>query len=196
VLDPDRVSLVYTGRFGTYGRDPRPLVEGLARLAQTDPEAAARLELVIAGPLTDEEAELFATPVHPARIVHAGSLDRERALALQHEADALLLLAQPTRSQLLNIKLFEYLAAGRPILALAEGTEAGRVVAELGGEPVRADDPDAIAAALGRVARGELEAPPPEAVAPYTYPAPAKAMEAAIEAAISGSGREVERSGT
>ena len=74
-------------------------------------------------------------------MVLAGSLPRDRALALQREADALLLLAHPTRSQLLNYKLFEYLAAGRPILALAEGTEAGRVATSVGAEVVRADDP-------------------------------------------------------
>ena len=126
----------------------------------------------------------FGADLAPARIVVAGSLDRERTLALQREADALLLIAQPTRSQLLNIKLFEYLAAGRPVLALAAGTEAGRVVGKVGGDVVRADEPGAIAAALARVARGELVAPSPEALAPYTYPAPAEAMAAAVEAAI------------
>jgi glycosyltransferase involved in cell wall biosynthesis len=184
LLDPERVSLVYTGRFGTYGRDPSALVEALARLASGDPDAAGRLELVVAGPLTEAEASLLQRDVSPARIVRAGSLPREQALALQREADALLLIAQPTRSQLLNIKLFEYLAAGRPILALAAGTEAGRIVSEVGGEAVRADDPAAIAAALRRVAAGALEPPPPDAVAAYTYPVPAERMAAAVESAI------------
>ncbi len=184
VLDPDRVSLVYTGRFGSYGRDPRPLVAGLARLASESPESAAKLELVVAGPLTDAESRLLATDVAPARIVTPGSMPRDQALALQRQADALLLLAQPTRSQLLNIKLFEYLAAGRPILALASGTEAGRVVAELGGETVRADDPAAIATALARLANGQLEPPPAEALGPYAYPAPAERMAAAVEGAL------------
>jgi glycosyltransferase involved in cell wall biosynthesis len=189
LLDPERVSLVYTGRFGTYGRDPGPLVDALGRLAAENPEAARRLELVIAGPLTDDEAALLSRDVSPAHIVRAGSISRERALALQREAGALLLIAQPTRSQLLNIKLFEYLAAGRPILALAAGTDAGRVVAELGGETVRADDPAAIAAALRRVAAGELAPPPSDAVAAYTYPAPAERMAAAVETAIEAAKR-------
>ena len=184
LLDPARTSLVYTGRFGSYGRDPRPLIDALARLAHDEPGAAARLELVVAGPLTAEEARLLATDVSPARIVAVGSLERERALALQREADALLLLAQATRSQLLNIKLFEYLAAGRPILALAGDTEAGRVVERIGGETVRADDVAAIAAALARLAAGRLEAPAADAVAPFTYPAPAARMAEAVELAI------------
>lgn len=190
LLDPGRVSLVYTGRFGGYGRDPRPLVEALERLAGDDPEAAGKLELVIAGPLTDAEATLFSTEVSPARIVVAGSLPRERALALQREADALLLVAQPTRSQLLNIKLFEYLASGRPILALAAGTEAGRVVEEVGGESVRADDPGAIAAALARLVADPPAPPPAGALAPFTYPAPAERLADALELAIARRRRE------
>ena len=104
------------------------------------------------------------TDVSPARIVVPGSLTRERAVALQRAADALLLLASPRRTQLLNFKLFEYLAAGRPILALAAGTEAGRVVEELGGDAVPADDVAAIVEALRRVVAGELR--PPNATRP------------------------------
>ena len=162
----------------------------VGRFAAADPAAAAKLELVIAGPLTQAEAELVAADVAPARIVHVGSLERERALALQREADALLLVAQPQRSQLLNIKLFEYLASGTPILALAAGTEAGRVAGELGGEVAPPDDPAAIAAALARVVAGELAAPAPGAVDAHTYPAPAARMEGAVEAAIAAHGRE------
>ncbi len=184
ILDPGRVSLLYTGRFGTYGRDPRPLVAALQRLAAADPDSASRLELVVAGPLSEAEAALLATDVSPARIVCAGSLARDRALALQANADALLLIAQPTRSQLLNIKLFEYLASGTPILALAAGTEAGRIVESIGGETVRADDPAAIAAALATLVGEGMAAPAADAVAPYTYPAPATQMAAAVERAI------------
>jgi glycosyltransferase involved in cell wall biosynthesis len=187
VADPDRASLVYTGRFGSYGRDPHPLVEALAALAREQPEVAARIELVVAGPLTEDERRLLSTDVSPARIVVRGSLDRVQALALQRSADALLLLASPARTQLLNIKLFEYLATGRPILALAEGTEAGRVATELGAEVVRADDVAAIQAALSRLAAGELSAPSADAVRPYTYPAPAEGMAEAVEAAIGAS---------
>jgi glycosyltransferase involved in cell wall biosynthesis len=184
LADPDRASLVYTGRFGSYGRDPGPLVEALATLAREHPQVAGRLELVVAGPLTEDERRLLSTDVSPARIVLRGSLDRVQALALQRGADALLLLASPARSQLLNIKLFEYLAAGRPIMALARGTEAGRVAAELGAEVVGADDVAAIRRALSRLAAGELRPPRPEVVRPYTYPALAERMVEAVEAAI------------
>jgi glycosyltransferase involved in cell wall biosynthesis len=188
LLDPERLSLVYTGRFGSYGRDPRPLLDALATLAREDPETASRLELVIAGPLTAEEDALFrSAPVAPARIVIAGSLPRADALALQREADVLLLLASSRRSQLANFKLYEYLAAGRPILALAAGTEAGRIVAESGGEAVSADDPEGITRVLGRLLEGALSAPGEEARRLYSYPAVAERMAEVVESAIRAS---------
>jgi glycosyltransferase involved in cell wall biosynthesis len=184
-LDPERVSLVYTGRFGSYGRDPEPLVRALRSLANEDPKTAARLELVIAGPLTEAERRLMASDVDPARIVLTGALPHEQAIALQRQADALLLIAQPTRTQLPNYKLFEYLAADRPILALAAGTEAGRIASEVGaGEPVPAADAEAIEVALRRLAAGDLKPPPEMALAPYSYPGVAERMAEAIETAI------------
>jgi glycosyltransferase involved in cell wall biosynthesis len=185
LLDPERVSLVYTGRFGSYGRDPRPLVRALGGLAAEKPNAAARLELAIAGPLTEDEARLFTADLSPVKVTLLGSLPRSRALALQREADALLLIAAPGRSQLANLKLFEYLAAGRPVLALAAGTEAGRIVADASaGEVVRADDHRVIEAALERVAGGEIEAPEASAAREYAYPGVAERMAAAVELAI------------
>ena len=71
------------------------------------------------------------------------------------------------------------------LLALAGGTEAGRIVAATGGgEVVRSDDVAAIRAALARLAAGELEPPDPGAVAEYTYPPIAERMAAAVERAI------------
>jgi len=187
LLDPERVSLVYTGRFGSYGRDPTALIRALGVLALEHPEDAVRLELVVAGPLTEDEANLMRRDVAPARIAVAGTLDRTEALALQRAADALLLVASSRRTQLLNFKLFEYIAAGPPILALAAGTEAGRVAEEAGGNAVAADDVDAIVQALRRLVAGELEPADPALRERYSYPGVAKRMAAVAQRAISRS---------
>ncbi|MEO7198044.1 MAG: glycosyltransferase, partial [Solirubrobacterales bacterium] len=188
LLDPDRISLLYTGRFGGYGRDPRALVEALGRLADEEPEIAGKLELAIAGPLTPAERELFEGAADAARITLLGSLERERSLALQRRADALLLLAQPARSQLLNFKLFEYLAAERPILALASGTEAGRIAADVGIRPiVPANDATAIVAALTTLAGGGVEGPDADAASRYSYPAAAEAMSEVLGSLVPSS---------
>jgi glycosyltransferase involved in cell wall biosynthesis len=186
LLDPDRLSLVYTGRFGSYGRDPGALLGALRSLAASDPEAAARLELVVAGPLTEPERDRFAADYGPIAVRPVGALPRPLALALQRAADALLVIAHPARTQLPNFKLFEYLAAGPPILALAAGTEAGRIVTETGaGEAVRADEVAAIEAALRRLLGGELSPPPESARRDYSYPLLAERMAEAVESAIS-----------
>ena len=117
------------------------------------------------------------TDVSPARIVVAGSLTRASVpLALQRAADALLLLASPRRTQLLNFKLFEYLAAGRPILALAAGTEAGRVVDGAGrrGGAGRRRGGDRRGAAPGRRRRAAA-ARTASARQAYSYPPPPSA---------------------
>jgi glycosyltransferase involved in cell wall biosynthesis len=185
MLDAERTSLLYTGRFGNWGRDPRALLEALRSLASSDPKAAERLELAIAGPLTDEEHRLFTADYRPIKVSLLGTLPRERALALQRAADALLVVTMPTCSQLPNLKLFEYLAAGPPILALAAETEAGRIVAETGaGDAVRGDDPKAIEAALRRLLAGALTPPPEDARREYSYPGLAERVGEAVETAI------------
>ena len=188
LLDEGRTSLLYTGRFGSYGRDPAPFAEGLTRLAAGSPETAGKLEVAIAGPLQPEERALFErADLQPVKVTLLGSLERETSLALQRQADALLLLAQPARSQLVNFKLFEYLAAGVPVLALAAGTEAGRLAADAGIAPiVAADDPEAIATALAGLLGDGLTGPDPAAAARYSYPAAAESMASVLAEAAGG----------
>ena len=182
LLDPERISLVYTGRFGSYGRDPTRWSQALGDAGRRAPDAAARLELVVAGPLTEDEAALCERDVSPARIVVAGTLARDRALApAARRRRAAAARLRPRAPSSLNFKLFEYLAAGPPILALAAGTEAGRVVAEAGGEAVPADDLAAIVGALRRLVAGEIPPPDPEARERYSYPRVAERMAAVAQ---------------
>ena len=107
----------------------------------------------------------------------AGAAARGRCAAPARPAAAL---------QLLNIKLFEYLAAARPILALAAGTEAGRIVAEAGGRgrPGRRPGGDR----RGRCcASWPVTSPPPdpEARERYSYPTVAERMAAVAQGATS-----------
>src|SRR5690606_31756556 len=156
---------VYTGRLAFVDRDVTVLVRALARLARAEPDVAARLELVFAGSYTEEERRLFATDVAPARIVVAGSLPREQSLGLQQAADANLLVTAGTRRHEVTGKLFEYLGASRPIIALAHRDEAARIVAETeAGRVVAHHDEDAAADALRALAAGELRPPAEEAV--------------------------------
>jgi glycosyltransferase involved in cell wall biosynthesis len=176
LLRPRRHSVVHTGRMAVSGRSPAPLLEAVTRLA---PDVAARVDIVFAGPLTEDERALIERS--DARWV--GSLSREQTLALQRRANTLLVLARGASGpSVATGKLFEYLGAGRPILVLGEGTAAAEIVRSArAGVVASATDPAAIASALERV----VETPPPppagEAVAPYAFPAVAEKLAALIE---------------
>lgn len=192
-VEPDgRVLLVHTGKLlGDWGRTPAKLFDALRRLRDEDPELAARLRLVLAGRLDAAEAELIEAAGLDGIVEHVGQLSRADALALQRSADALVLLSSATLAWELPGKVFEYLGAGRPILALAHDNDAARFVEETRlGMIVHPDDVPAITDALRRVARGELaERYAPQGTERFVYPAPAAAMTDEIERAIAAAGR-------
>ena len=158
MLTPGRHSLVHTGRAGVSGRSPRSLLDGLAELRARSPETAERLEVVFAGPTTAEERELLADERLGGLARSVGALERPHALALQRAADSLLVVAAGAsmRSVATN-KLFEYLAARRPVLVLGDESEAARIVTQAeAGIVAPSDDPgrDRRGAAPARGGRG------------------------------------------
>jgi glycosyltransferase involved in cell wall biosynthesis len=188
-LDPTRISILHTGRMAVVGRDPSPLVRALSELGEHEPEVAARLELVFAGSLTPAERDLIASVREPAKATVLGNVPRAQALGLQRAADVLLLLTAGTRRQEVTGKLFEYLAAGRPILAAvdADANDAAPIIRGTGGAIfIQPGDRDAALHALRRIAAGDLPAPRPAAAAAaaYGYPGVAERMAEAIEEAI------------
>jgi glycosyltransferase involved in cell wall biosynthesis len=180
LLDPARHSFVHAGRVEVTGTKLDPLLEALRSLGE------AGIEVVFAGPLSETETEQLAAPdlAGIARVV--GVLDRPRVLRLQREADTLLLITEGARrTSVATGKLFEYLAAERPILVLGDETEAARIVEKTGtGEATSASDPAAIAHAFERAAGGELSvARDPAALARYSWPELAGAYAELIERA-------------
>jgi glycosyltransferase involved in cell wall biosynthesis len=178
-------TLVHTGTLsGPRGRDPRPLLRALRRL-NAEAGRHRRVRLVLAGRTTAQDQALLAEADLGEAVRHVGLLERSAALALQRGADALVLLTG-THSSEATGKLFEYLAAGRPILALADANEAQRIVALSGtGVTVPPADEERILAALRRVAGGGLTACyAPRDLAPFTYPGPAIAVAGLVEEAI------------
>lgn len=187
VAAPGWVTLVHTGTLsGPRGRDPRPLLRALRRV-NAEPGRSVRVRLVLAGRTTVDDQALLAEAALGEAVCHVGLLQRSSALALQRQADALVLLTG-THSSEATGKLFEYLAAGRPILALATANEAQRIVTLTGtGLTVAPTDEEAIVGALRDIAggalargyrprRGELER--------FTYPGPAQAVAELVEQAI------------
>jgi glycosyltransferase involved in cell wall biosynthesis len=185
-LEPDTVSIVHTGSLGgEVWRDPEPLFSAMRLITARRPETAHRMRLVLAGPLDPRLGELLEH-ADGIGVRYVGHLSRGAALALQRSAHALLLLASPHRASATPGKLYEYLAAGKPIIALAGESELAQILRETGtGVAVAPNDVEGIARSLLAVADGTLGAAyAPRGLDRYVYPAPAEAVVELVERAI------------
>jgi glycosyltransferase involved in cell wall biosynthesis len=141
----DRLRVTHTGSF--FGRrDPRPALQALL---DVDPRVVARF----IGDLRPGDREFAATLGLGDRLELDAYRPHAETIAAQRESDVLLLLLPDIGERGRDIpsgKLFEYIAARRPILAAVppDGTAAS-IIRELGaGVVVPPDDVEAIAAAL------------------------------------------------
>ena len=178
----DKRTLLHTGRMAVGDRSPRWLLEALVLLREQAPELAAGVEAVFAGPLTEEELDLMRRPELDGLVRWVGAVDHERALALQSGADVLILFTEEPRKGHVPAKLYEYLAARRPILVLGEDVEAASLVERLdAGLAAPPRDPAAIAERL----RTLLTEPPPGpedgALESFSYERLAERMSALID---------------
>jgi glycosyltransferase involved in cell wall biosynthesis len=158
----DRFTLTHAGSF--FGRrDPRPFLQALADSGLED--VAVRF----VGDFRPRDREFMESLGLADRVELIDYVPRRRSLALQRGSDALLLLIPEAGGRgrgVLSGKVFEYLAAERPILALVppDGA-AAKLIRDTGaGVVVAPDEVEAIRdALLGLHARwrdGGLDAPP------------------------------------
>jgi glycosyltransferase involved in cell wall biosynthesis len=141
----ERFRITHTGSF--FGkRDPRPF---LRALAEADPAVVARF----VGDFRTSDREFAETLELGDRLELHPYVPRRRSLELQRDSEALLLLIPEAGGRgrgVLSGKVFEYLAAERPILAAVppQGA-AAELIRETGaGVVAAADDVDALGEAL------------------------------------------------
>jgi glycosyltransferase involved in cell wall biosynthesis len=183
-VTPDRLTLVHTGSLGDE-RSIEPLVAAMTQIADQDPGLGRRLELILAGPLTQQEHALLARPDFRCFVRHVGSLARPEALALQRAADVLVLATTGVRSGEATGKLYEYLAACRPILVLGDRTAAADIVRRArAGYVIPARDSEAAEATLRSLVVDRPLQPSASAIASYAYPALTARYEEIVERAI------------
>src|SRR5207249_4555985 len=112
-----------------------------------------------------------AQPEFTRFVRHLGFLPRDQAMALQRAADVLVLVTSGVRRGEATGKLFEYLAAGRPILVLGSGSAAADIVVRAGaGTAIPVRDADAATEALRQVLAGEIPVPSQATSGEYAYP--------------------------
>ncbi len=119
-------SIVYTGTLRVRNFNPEPLMRAVSVVRGE----GCDLRLTVAGTVTGADQALVDNLGLANGVEYLGTVSRSASLALQRSGDALLLVSARDRS-VATSKLFEYFGAGKPILALAEGNEAARLVQEL-----------------------------------------------------------------
>jgi glycosyltransferase involved in cell wall biosynthesis len=144
----ERFRITHTGSF--FGaRTAKPFLDALSR---SDRRIVARF----VGDFRASEREWAEQLDLAGRVELLGYVSRRRSLELQRDSEALLLLLPDAGERNKDVpsgKIFEYLAAERPILAAVprDGKAAELIEATKSGNVVQADDPDALAAELGRM---------------------------------------------
>jgi glycosyltransferase involved in cell wall biosynthesis len=147
-VDRSRFSLVYTGLLAIdvdepvlhRGRDARMFLDAIALLAR-DSSFAERFEFVVAGPVSESENAVLMRGALRDVVRTLGLLPRERALGLQQAADGLLLI--PGGAGATTAKVFEYLAARKPIFAVTEHDGVAAALLREAGEHTVAEPRDA-----------------------------------------------------
>ncbi len=154
----ERFRITHTGTFFGH-RDPRPF---LSALAQVDGDVVARF----VGGLRSADREFAEELGLSDRIEEIEHVPRQSALELQRDSDALLLLLPDAAGRGKTVpsgKIYEYLAAERPILAAVppDGVAAELVRRAHAGVVVAPDDVPALKAAISglraRWEKGALE---------------------------------------
>jgi glycosyltransferase involved in cell wall biosynthesis len=144
--DDDRFRITHTGSF--FGkRDPRPFLQAMAESELDD--VVARF----VGDFRSSDREWAAQLDLGDRLELHPYVPRRQSLALQRDSDALLLLIPEAGGRgkgVLSGKVFEYLAAERPILAAVppDGAAAELIQETSAGVVASPDDVSALVAAL------------------------------------------------
>lgn len=143
--------LLHSGIVYPWERDPRPLFEALARLAANGSLSPAQLRLRFRGSAHDHELAQMAQAAGVSGFIElCPALPYEEALTEMMSADALLLLQAANCNTQVPAKLYEYLRAGRPILALTDAAGDTAITLRAAGlqDILPLDSSAAIAAAL------------------------------------------------
>lgn len=138
------------------GRSHFYLLESLRLLAARNPGLTDRVEIILAGVLSDMDKRLVELAGLDMPVLMPGYVDHRQAIQCMIDATVLFLplhgLPDGHRARIVPGKTYEYLASGTPILAaLPNGDARDLIVETAAGIPVEPADVDAMAAALEKL---------------------------------------------
>jgi len=152
-LEPGRLTLLHSGVVYPSERDPRALFGALGLLRTRNHPVFARLKLRFRAPVHDDLLHTLARQHDVTAAIEVLSpIGYRDALSEMVRADGLIILQAANCNAQVPAKLYEYLRARRPVLALTDPAGDTACVARGAGITAIAplDDPGAIAALLER----------------------------------------------
>ena len=162
----DRFTVLHAGRLSD-DRTLEPFARGLAAFLARDPARRAAMQCLLLGPHDAEQARVVGRSGLTGVVRFEGNRSHAETLAMEAGADALLLVKSRSARyrDLVPGKLYEYLGAGRPVIAVAPEGPAADLVRRFGlGWVADPDAPERIADALEEAwARRAPKAVPPPA---------------------------------
>jgi glycosyltransferase involved in cell wall biosynthesis len=172
------------------------LVRALEQIAAERPELGSRIELHLAGLITEADRQAYGS----ANVKELGYLSHPESVALLQSSDLLFLpmhdLPEGTRARIVPGKTYEYLATGRPVLAAVPDGDARELLVQAGtGLPCRPKDVECMARTVTeqveRVARGEpAPVADPEVLAKYERRHLTERLAAALDSMLDLDRRE------
>jgi glycosyltransferase involved in cell wall biosynthesis len=171
------------------GRDPLPFLDAIQTLSDPRVTRSRSWDMRFLGPPPESGLDLpkaVASRGLGECVSIAGQVPYDRALREMAGADILLLMDSPGRSVGVPAKLYEYIGAGRPVLALGERGGDLALVLEGSGIPYRIAAPSdsaAIVSALSELA-DEIEAAGPAFAPRTTHPYSREALTGQLAALL------------
>jgi glycosyltransferase involved in cell wall biosynthesis len=144
----------------TLGRRAGSFLEGLALFLEREPSARGDVRAVFIGARESANEELPRPDLLADAVGFEGNIPHAACVERERRSDVLLLIKHDDDRYrgLVPGKLYEYIGARRPLLALVPPGEAAETVVRLRrGETASPDDPAAAAAAIGRLYRLHCE---------------------------------------
>jgi hypothetical protein len=180
-------NITHTGLFAADG-NPFTLWKVLGEMAAEDPWFRQALRLRLIGKVDVEVMEVIKAAGLEANVVSLGYCNHEEAVREQRAATVLLLPLRndPEYRPILPGKLFEYLAARRPVLGIGQtdGAMAQVLASTKAGETADWMEADKMRAFLGAAYKQFCETGVPETsgdIGPYTRRATARALARLLE---------------
>jgi glycosyltransferase involved in cell wall biosynthesis len=119
--DSQPLVLIHSGRLYTTERDPRPFFKAIAELKAAGRLSAGNLKVILRDTGHDDDYAPMLEEMNIADIIHlAPGIPYQDALSEMLSADGLLLFQAASCNHQVPAKLYEYLRARRPILALTD----------------------------------------------------------------------------